>query len=322
MFLAYRIIEAPQGCVVPCQCIVYFRRTRIEFDRLQDFAFRARPVPIESTRNPSHRRVGLGKGLVERQRLVEGRPRARYRLRRRDEPPDRWHPILKTQPSMSLRVTGVEFHCQLKRFDSFLHTVGRELPVKEHSPKEGLVGLRIHRFLRSDAQFFLRRNGDAYGLGNGQGDLALELEDVFERTHVTFGPEVRVGGAVDELGRDAYLVAHLEYGPFYQRIDAQFSRDLGQRLVGVLVAHGRSTRDDSQRADFRQLGNQRLGHPVDKILLLRIARDVRKGQHGDLLDGLLGNCIGSRCVLEFGLEFGNGGIIDPPEHVDKPGIAS
>ena len=87
---------------------------------------------------------------------------------------------------------------------------------------------------------------------------------------ITARPQMRVGMRVDELRRDAHLVARALHRAFDHRIHAQLARDLRQRFARALVAHGGSPRDDLQSADLRQLGGQLFRHAVGKIFLRRI----------------------------------------------------
>ncbi|TMQ70208.1 MAG: hypothetical protein E6K80_09225 [Candidatus Eisenbacteria bacterium] len=93
-----------------------------------------------------------------------------------------------------------------------------------------------------------------------------------------------VGGGFDELGRDAHAIAGAQHRAFDDRVDAQLARDVRQRAADALEAHGGGARDDAQRPDLGQVGDQRLGHAVGEVLLLGVAREVLEREHGDRLD--------------------------------------
>ena len=61
------------------------------------------------------------------------------------------------------------------------------------------------------------------------------------------------------------------------RIDMELSGDLGQRLVGALVAHRRPARDDAKRPQPREVRDQCVGHPVGEVFLRGVARQVVSG---------------------------------------------
>ena len=69
-------------------------------------------------------------------------------------------------------------------------------------------------------------------------------------------------------------------------IHIQVARDLVQRLRLALVSHHRGPRDHTQRADFAQIRDQRIGHAVGEILLLRIAGKVHQRKHSQGMNRL------------------------------------
>jgi hypothetical protein len=53
----------------------------------------------------------------------------------------------------------------------------------------------------------------------------------------------------------------------------------------TLVVHGGGARDDAQETELCQFRNQRVGHAVCKIFLVRISRKVLQRQNGNRVNG-------------------------------------
>ncbi len=162
------------------------------------------------------------------------------------------------------------------------------------SAKKRLIGGRINSPGGRQAGSLLRGQGNFDLRSDGLGHIAEQSQDILEIPIVVLGPEVLVGLAVDQLGGDPHLSIRPQDRTLDQRIHIQLLRNLWQGLVGVCIAHGRGTRDDPQGPDLRQIGDQCLVHPLDKVLLLRIVHQVVEGQHGqgpDLWPGLAGRAI-------------------------------
>ena len=86
---------------------------------------------------------------------------------------------------------------------------------------------------------------------------------------------------MDQLSSDAHLVARPDHRTLDERVDAQFAGNLSSGLVSARVSHGRRMRDDTERTDLRQIGDQFVGHAICKKLLIRIARKIQQGKDGD-----------------------------------------
>ena len=67
---------------------------------------------------------------------------------------------------------------------------------------------------------------------DGFGDLALDGEDIVERAVVVVGPELGGGARVDQVRRDAHLVARALDRAFQHVGDAELQPDLGQVAGG------------------------------------------------------------------------------------------
>ena len=118
-------------------------------------------------------------------------------------------------------------------------------------------------------------------LDDGTRDIVLQFEDVLELAVIAFGPHMAVGAPVDQLRGDAHPVVHLAHAAFEQVLHAEPRRHLVDVDVLSLVGEGGVARDDEQRRDLREIGDDVLGDAVAEIVLLRVAAHVDEGQHRD-----------------------------------------
>ena len=84
---------------------------------------------------------------------------------------------------------------------------------------------RVDRTCLAEARFFFRRDDDLDFARDLAGDFTLQRKDVAKIALVTFGPEVLVGGGVDELGRDADALAVTKHRAFDDGVDVEFASD-------------------------------------------------------------------------------------------------
>ena len=85
-----------------------------------------------------------------------------------------------------------------------------------------------------------------------------------------------VGLGVDELGDDTHPISVAPNTSLEHRRDLQAGSDLAQALLPPLERHHRSAGDHLEGADLRQLGDDVLGDPVGKVLVLRVRAQVRE----------------------------------------------
>ena len=111
--------------------------------------------------------------------------------------------------------------------------------------------------------------------------VGLDREDVGELAVVRLRPEVLVGFGVDELGHDPHPVAHAPHASLQEGRRRQQGADFPQALLALLEHHHRGARNDLERPDLRQLGDDVLGDPVREVLVLRLGAEVQERQHGD-----------------------------------------
>src|ERR1700737_408087 len=135
-----------------------------------------------------------------------------------------------------------------------------------------LVGLWIYDTRRSQTCPLAGSQLNFNFLGHVPPDFGLYGEDVAQVALVSFGPEMAVGRSIYQLRGDADPVTGPEHGSFDDGIDAKFFSDLSNGFLLASVTHDGSTRGSAQFADFRQRGNQLVGHAICKIFLLRTIR--------------------------------------------------
>ena len=111
--------------------------------------------------------------------------------------------------------------------------------------------------------------------------FVLSREDVGQITIEPVGPEVPAARGVDELCGDAYAIAGLADAAFQHEPHAQLVADLLHLGRLALEGEGGVPSDHEQAGDFRQIGDQILGHAIAEILLLDVAAHVGERQYGD-----------------------------------------
>jgi hypothetical protein len=92
---------------------------------------------------------------------------------------------------------------------------------------------------------------------------------------------VKAAGRIDELRRDPHAPFHFANGPFEDVSHSEVAPHVSHLHGLSLVREGRVAGDDEQLRNAGKIGNQLLGDPVAKVLLLRILAHVREGQHDD-----------------------------------------
>ena len=139
--------------------------------------------------------------------------------------------------------------------------------------------------------------GEPLGLGgrDAEGDLlghlarhfTLQVEHVFEIAVVAIAPQRLVPARRNELHTDADALPEKQGRALDDGVYVQLARDVGERLVHALVAHGAGARDDAQALQPREVRDERLRHAVHEVFLGRIVRDVFERQHGQRADPLV-----------------------------------
>ena len=70
-----------------------------------------------------------------------------------------------------------------------------------------------------------------------------------------------------QLGGNTHSLTRTDHRSFNDGVDVQFARNLRQALLCAFVLHDGSSRDDAQRADFSQVGNQLVRHAIREEFL-------------------------------------------------------
>ena len=113
------------------------------------------------------------------------------------------------------------------------------------------------------------------------GEFVLEPENVVERAVVVVGPDKSGGLSVDELAAQPEMVSNPPHTAVEQVAYAQFLPDNSSLRCPPFVDHRRVVRDDQQPLDPAEAGGDFGHHAVGEVILSRIRREVREGQHGN-----------------------------------------
>jgi hypothetical protein len=95
---------------------------------------------------------------------------------------------------------------------------------------------------------------------------------------------VRVVAGVDQLRDHAHPVGRALDAAFHDMRDSELLSDLAQvALRSRLVLHYRRATDHPQVGDLRQIAQNLILHTIGEKLVVGIAAEVFKRQHGDAL---------------------------------------
>ena len=112
-------------------------------------------------------------------------------------------------------------------------------------------------------------------------DLVLDQEYIGHLAIEFVGPNVGASLGVDELRRDAEVVASAPHATLKQIAHAELTPELGNVYRRALVLEGRIAREHTQVARPRQLGQDVLGQAVTEILLICVPAQVDEGEDRD-----------------------------------------
>ena len=188
------------------------------------------------------------------------------------------HPVVDRQPGMRLGEVGIELdRLQDQRPGRPVGLAG----IRHHDPAahEQVIGLEAgrppprHRCRRRQ---HLGERGD-----HPPHDLVLQHEEIGQVAVEALGPEMAVGGRLDQLDVDP----HPGRGPPHAALDdvahAQLAGDGADVDRRRAIGEARIAGDDEQAGDLRQVGDEVLDQPVGEIFLVGIAAHVGEGQHRD-----------------------------------------
>ena len=109
--------------------------------------------------------------------------------------------------------------------------------------------------------------------------IVLNGENVGELAVEPFRPQVPAGGRVDELGRDPHPIARFAHAAFEDVTHAEALTDLGDMDVLALEGERRISRDDEQRRELRERGDDVFRDAVGEIFLLGVAAHIGERQN-------------------------------------------
>ncbi len=117
-------------------------------------------------------------------------------------------------------------------------------------------------------------------VGNLVRDLTLKCQQVAQFAVVGPRPEMTLVLHLYKLGGDSHFIRIATHASLEHIVCSQFTPDLVQRRLAVLVVHDRGTRDHSQvlRIEVAQLRDHFLGHAVAKIFLPRVSCQILEGK--------------------------------------------
>src|SRR3546814_19372819 len=109
-------------------------------------------------------------------------------------------------------------------------------------------------------------------IDDAAGDVVLDREHVLHLAVVGFRPEVRVGSGIDQLRRDAHVLAGAAYAAFEYRADAQLSRHGGDAGLLALEHERGGARRDLELRQLRQQVEDFLGDAVAEVFVHGVDR--------------------------------------------------
>lgn len=230
------------------------------------------------------RRVRICEGRIELESPICGDFRCCASFSRRCHSPDRAEDLTVGDRRPGQRVVRIVIERALCMAKCRLHDLWRSGEVRVAALQKLEMRLGVHLGAIRQLRSLARRELDRDRARNSLCELALQIEHVHEIAIVAVCPERLIGPRRNQLDAHAHPAAHEQGRAFQHRVDIQLARDIGERLRGILVCHHRRPRDDAQRLDAREIGNDRLGHPIGKVFLRRIPRDIAERKHGNRPD--------------------------------------
>src|SRR5439155_19518872 len=135
----------------------------------------------------------------------------------------------------------------------------------EAAAKVSFVCPLIHLATRVQAASLAALEIGLDGVGDGEGDLPLQVRQLAEATLIVSREEESAVRGVEESHVYSYAIARRPNRALHDGFDAKLPRDLGQRPPRSLGRGPRGARDDLQRADLSQIGDEPVGHPVRQV---------------------------------------------------------
>src|SRR5216684_6852937 len=152
-------------------------------------------------------------------------------------------------------------------FDGCPQAISGSLIPKIPSFEVGLISRRVHRLGLLQRYLFLSIQGSPDLTGDGAGYSTLQSQRVAEISFVAFGPDLPIGGHLDQLSGDPHAFAGTQHASFDYGIDIQLTSNLCQGLANAFIGHRGRTGDYAYCADLSQVSDQFVGHSVGEIVL-------------------------------------------------------
>src|SRR5208282_1154103 len=157
--------------------------------------------------------------------------------------------------------------------------------VQDFAGQHMFVRRHIFGGLSLDAVMPCSLDAAEQGCGDGRRHLVLDGENVLELSIVPFGPEMRLGLAVDELHRDPDAIRRLSHTSFRDVVDAEFSCDLLRLDRLAFVDKDSVARDHEKLTETRQFGDDVFRKSVGEKFLRRSPLMLTNGRTA--IDGRL-----------------------------------
>ena len=166
-------------------------------------------------------------------------------------------------------------------------------PVEKEPPLQGeVVGFRVH--WRGARHRRRAEQGELQRLDHLARNVVLHDEDVVERAVIRLRPEVVAVRRLDQLRRDADLVAGLAHAALQDVRDVELLRHFLDVDLLALELEGRGARGNPQIGELRQQVQQLFRQAVREVFLVLARAHVRERQHRDGLGRCLDRCLRRR----------------------------
>jgi hypothetical protein len=109
--------------------------------------------------------------------------------------------------------------------------------------------------------------------------IGLQCQDVRHVALVAVCPKMPILPRINELSCEPQAISGAHHRDLNDSVYSQLLRDLRHGLVCPSVVHRRGARDDLDRLDLREAGNQGIGHTICKEILRGIGREILYGKH-------------------------------------------
>ena len=114
-------------------------------------------------------------------------------------------------------------------------------------------------------------------------DLALDGEDIGQLPIIMLGPNVSVRAGINQLGRDANVIAHSADAAFQKVSHAQLAPDFRKVTFRISITHDRAAADHLQVGNLGERGQNIILNAVREITVLFVVAKIIKRENGDAL---------------------------------------